>query len=229
MIVLYKVFETGAAQAVFLFPCCILKIKIVDSQLVGNHGIGVVRYTSGHPVVTANGFQVPDFIRIGVADAAHFICPVFFQQPAGIQNAIPCTLDVRQDHGDEVLFPQSSGNKRIRTQDPGIRGDGLRCAHGHICTVDSRLGFVPCSRFDIRTAGVGHGIIREFQLNVRSDGSIVPGLLFRGDQNIFLHRELPRSGVVIARHQRAAIICGVFSNQNRCTGHKGPSFCADGP
>ena len=59
-----KFLQVLGANKLSLFSEGIFQVKIINSELIRHHYIGIVRHSSGNKMMTANGLQPPDFIFI---------------------------------------------------------------------------------------------------------------------------------------------------------------------
>ena len=50
----------------------VAKVDVFNGNLIGRHGIAVIRNTHGNPVVTSSNFHVPDLILINELNAVAF-------------------------------------------------------------------------------------------------------------------------------------------------------------
>ena len=219
-VVLHECLQVRRADEVFR----IAEIKEVDPQLVGDHGIGIIRKTTGHPVVSANGFQPPDVFAVAEADAVHFIGPILLQQGSQTQAAFLCGSDIRQDDGHKILLADAAFHQRIGSLDPGIGGDGLRGSHRHVRCIDPSRSPFPFILHGVGNTGIGHGIIRKFDGDFGNHRGIAPGLVLGKDRHEFLRGIASGSGVGVAGNQGASVGRSEFSDQQCGTGHSDTSL-----
>ena len=69
----HKIFQIWITQEFFWA----IKLKAITSQLIGIGHIGIVWHTAGHPVMTSDSFQPPDFIDIADSHSIRLIGSVF--------------------------------------------------------------------------------------------------------------------------------------------------------
>ena len=96
MMLCHKFLHVRGAHIFLLFRQGILDIEPVDAQLVGHHHICLVRHSSGNPVMSADGFQPPDFIHILESNAIHLVSTVLFQQAAQALYTFPSVVNIRK-------------------------------------------------------------------------------------------------------------------------------------
>ena len=131
----------------------VVEIEIVDAKLVGNNRAFVVRHAAGDPMVSTDGFDVPDFVHIRNDDAVRFVRPVCFEQFSEALHTFARGVDVRQHEGDDVFFADAAWgfrltigfvgrlqcDQRVGAEHALVDGDGFGGAHGHVAFVDAQL------------------------------------------------------------------------------------------
>ena len=153
MVFFHKLAQIARAEVFLLFPISVLKVKVVQAELVGHDDHAVIRDPSGDPVMAADGFQPPDFVGIRKGHAIGFISAVLLKQRAGAQHTFPCRMDIGKHQRHQVLFADSAGNLLgvaallflipdigVRADDPGIAGDRLGGRHRHVGLIDAAGG-----------------------------------------------------------------------------------------
>ena len=180
----------------FLFPESIIQIKMIDSLLIRHHDIRIIRHLLGNKMMPSNRFQPPDFLRIGKGNAVHFISAVLFQEFSQSNNALSCRMNIRKQKAHHILFSNPARNlfssflmeynQRIGSLNKIITGDGFRCGNGNIGTVGS--GACPDSIFcqDIGKADVIKRLLRERNLHMGQDCSILLWRILSGNENHLL-------------------------------------------
>ena len=131
----------------------VVEIEIVDAKLVGNNRAFVVRHAAGDPMVSTDGFDVPDFVHIRNDDAVRFVRPVCFEQFSEALHTFARGVDVRQHEGDDVFFADAAWgfrltigfvgwlqyDQRVGTEHAFVDGDGFGGAHGHVAFAHARF------------------------------------------------------------------------------------------
>ena len=131
----------------------VVEIEIVDAKLVGNNRAFVVRHAAGDPMVSTDGFDVPDFVHIRNDDAVRFVGSVHFEQFSEALHTFARGVDVRQHEGDDVLFANAARDfrlscdfvgwlqydQRVGTEHAFVDGDGFGGAHGHVAFAHARF------------------------------------------------------------------------------------------
>ena len=90
----------------------VVEVEIVDAELVGDGRIAVVRHAAGDPMMSADRFDIPDFVYVGNDDAIRFVGAVCFKQFGETRDAFACRGYVRQHEGDDVFFSDSARDFR---------------------------------------------------------------------------------------------------------------------
>ena len=96
-------------------------------------------------MVSANGFQPPDFLRVGEGNTIHLIGTVLFQELSETKHPFSCGMDIGQQQAYHIFFSDASGNFRpaflvkyyqgIRCQHQLVTGNGFRSGNGDIGTI----------------------------------------------------------------------------------------------
>ena len=145
--------QVGAAHEFARVAESVVEIEIVDAKLVGNNRAFVVRHAAGDPMVSTDGFDVPDFVHIRNDDAVRFVRPVCFEQFSEALHTFARGIDVRQHEGDDVLFANAARDfrlscdfvgwlqydQRVGTEHAFVDGDGFGGAHGHVAFAHARF------------------------------------------------------------------------------------------
>ena len=234
MVVPDKFPQIGRAQVVPLFAEGVLKIEMIQAELVGHDDIPVIGHPAGDPVMAADGFHPPDLVLVGKGDAIVFIGAVLLQKGAQPLHALPGAADVGQYDADQILLTDAAGNvlspgggfgleadHGVSGENTGVGGDGLRGSHGYIGGVDAVGGPDAVGQVYAGGGGIAQGILRQTDLQM-ADLALVFFRLILGQHHyqLFLVKE---SVVVPGNHGRAVEAC-LFAHQNRCTRHNVSSF-----
>ena len=145
--------QVGAAHEFARVAEGVIKIEIVDAELVGDDGAFVVRHAAGDPVVAADGFDVPDFVHVGNDDAVRFVRSVRFKQFGEALHAFAGGADIRQYEGDDVFLADAAWgfrltigfvgrlqcDQRVGGEHALVDGDGFGGAHGHVAFAHARF------------------------------------------------------------------------------------------
>ena len=140
------------AEMVLLLSECILQIKAVDAELIGNHHIGLIRHSLRDPVMPPDRLKPPDLMDIGKGDPVHLIGSVLLEELSEAEHPLPGAVNVGEGNVDHVLFPdpadllwpiRAGGNilhQRVRGEHALIARDRLRRRHGDIFRIHPRGG-----------------------------------------------------------------------------------------
>ena len=207
-----------------LFSFGVLQIQPVNAQLIGHHHHTVVRHPPGHPVVAADGFQEPDLLFVLKGNAVHFVGAVGFQQGAQEGDAFPGRPGIGQHQQDNVLFPDSALNQGIRTQHPGVGGDGFGGGHGNVPLIHTGGGPDAFPFQGVGGRGVGHGIAGQRNLHLGQDTFVYGGFLPGGNALDLFRCVVERARVIVPGDDGGAVVAGGLAHQNGCTGHIKISF-----
>ena len=234
-----KLLEAGAAHEVLLCAIGIVKVKGIDTKLVGHYDIGIIRYAARHPVMSADGFEPPDFVDVLEGDAVHFIGAIRLMQHAEALDTFAGRVNIRQSDGDEVLFTDSSGNlfftilcgliddQRIGGENTFIGRECLRCRHGDVGIVDAcRCPYAFNRRIGLRHACIAHRIVRQSDGQMRDDRVIGARLLVGLDDDVALGREASGTGILVAGNEGGSVDRCIFSYKKCCAGHRQPPLTA---
>ena len=136
-----------------LLPVSVRKVKMIQTKLVGHDDHPVIRHPSGDPVMAADGFQPPDFLRVRKGHPIGFVGAILLQQSTGAQHAFPGRMNIGKHQSHQVLLANSTGNLfgvavflflipdiGVRADDPGVAGDRLRGGHGYVGLIDAAGG-----------------------------------------------------------------------------------------
>ena len=206
----------------------VIKIEIVDAKLVGNNRAFVVRNTAGDPMVSTDGFDVPDFVHIRNDDAVRFVRPVCFEQFSEALHTFARGVDVRQHEGDDVLFANAARDFRLSCDFVGwlqcdqrvgaeyalVDGDGFGGAHGHVAFVDASFRKDSTIWKHVRYDAVPAWIVGKVDFNVAQHTAVVPRLLLRCDDYEFLGIVTSRTRVVISGDDGRTVVTCFFAYKN---------------
>ena len=210
------------AEVFFSCSESVFKVKSVHPELIRHQHTTVVRYTSGYPVMAADGFHPPDFMFIIKSNPVGFVSSVLLQQRSQAKDPFPGTMDVRQDEDNDILFSDSAGNiffpaafrflvflQRIGGKHTGIGSNGFRCRHADVCLIDA--GCCPDTVFPVHTraCGIPHRVIGQFHLQMGKDAFIFFRLPFRRYDDHFLDIEV--SVIGSCDHGRS-VVAGTFAD-----------------
>ena len=206
----------------------VIKIEIVDAKLVGNNRAFVVRNTAGDPMVSTDGFDVPDFVHIRNDDAVRFVRPVCFEQFSEALHTFARGVDVRQHEGDDVLFADAAWgfrltigfvgrlqcDQRVGAEYALVDGDGFGGAHGHVAFVDASFRKDSTIWQHVRHDAVSAWIVGKVDFDVAEHAAIVARLLLRRDSDEFLRIVTSRTGVVISGDDGRTVVTCFFAYKN---------------
>ena len=206
----------------------VVEIEIVDAKLVGNNRAFVVRHAAGDPMVSTDGFDVPDFVHIGNDDAVRFVRPVCFEQFGQTFHAFARGVDVRQHEGDDVFFADAAWgfrltigfvgrlqcDQRVGGEHALVDGDGFGGAHGHVAFVDASFRKDSTIWKHVRYDAVPAWIVGKVDFNVAQHTAVVPRLLLRCDDYEFLGIVTSRTRVVISGDDGRTVVTCFFAYKN---------------
>lgn len=198
----------------------ILKIELVDPQLIGHYDVRVVGYTLGDPVMAADGFQPPNLVFVMEGDAVLFVRAVGAKQLAQAQNALSGRMDIGQYQCHQILFAYAGIDHGVRSQHALVGGDGFGRRHGNVSLVDACRAPDTLSVDGIGHGGIAHRIVRQFDFCLGEDRLINSRLVFGQNDRPFFGGKFPRAAVFRARDQGRAVIAGFFSDKQSGAGHR---------
>ena len=100
MVLVDKLLDAGVEHEVG----AVGEVDLLDGQLVGDHGVGVVRDPLGNPVVAGPGLEVPGLVIVGEEDPVGFAGPVLGDQVTEPLDSFTRGLDVGEDDRDHGLL-----------------------------------------------------------------------------------------------------------------------------
>ena len=103
-----RIFLTWA-PIFFLIPQCLFQVKFINSKLIWHYYICLIRNLSCHPVMTADGFQPPDFVLILESNSIHLIGSVFLQNASKADYPFTGAMDVWKNNGYNIFLSDSTG------------------------------------------------------------------------------------------------------------------------
>ena len=206
----------------------VVEIEIVDAKLVGNNRAFVVRHAAGDPMVSTDGFDVPDFVHIRNDDAVRFVRPVCFEQFSEALHTFARGVDVRQHEGDDVFFADAAWgfrltigfvgwlqyDQRVGTEHAFVDGDGFGGAHGHVAFAHARFRKDSTIWKHVRYDAVPAWIVGKVDFNVAQHTAVVPRLLLRCDDYEFLGIVTSRTRVVISGDDGRTVVTCFFAYKN---------------
>ena len=72
----------------------IIKVNLLNCQLVGDHRVWIIRNPLRNPVVTCSGFEVPSLVIIGEKDPVCFASSVLCNQVTKALNPFTSSFDI---------------------------------------------------------------------------------------------------------------------------------------
>ena len=229
-----ELLQIGRAQEVFLLPKGVVKVEMIQTELVGHDDIPVVGDPGGDPVVAADGLHPPDFVLVGKGDAVGLIGTVLLQEHTQPLHTLPGAADIGEHDADQVFLADAAGNvlapgglfgleadHGVGGQHPGICGDGLRGGHRHVGGVDAVGGPDSPGQVHAGCGGIAQGVIRQSNLQVADGALVFPGLILGKHHSELLF--VKKSVIVSGNHSGAVAAC-FFAHQNGCTCHMLRSF-----
>ena len=242
MVALDELAKVGGAHVLGLLAQSVVQIEFVDAQLVRHGHVCRIRHTLGDPMMAADGFHPPDLVHVGEGNAVHLIGAVFLKQRAQALHAFTGRLDIRQDDGQEILLADAAGDlglitvlaflafgrnkldKGIGAKHTLVGGQCLGGAHGHVGLVHAGLSPHAFLQIGVGNTGVLHGVVRQVDLNMGDDRTVLARLILRLDDNELLGAELAVRGILITGNDGGAVVARILTYQNRGTGHDFLSF-----
>ena len=206
----------------------VVEIEIVDAKLVGNNRAFVVRHAAGDPMVSTDGFDVPDFVHIRNDDAVRFVRPVCFEQFSEALHTFARGVDVRQHEGDDVFFADAAWgfrltigfvgwlqyDQRVGAEHALVDGDGFGGAHGHVAFVDASFRKDSTIWQHVRHDAVSAWIVGKIDFDVAEHAAIVARLLLRRDSDEFLRIVTAGTRVVISGDDGRTVVTCFFAYKN---------------
>ena len=181
-----KLADVRAGHVLLLFSEGIVQVEFVQVEVVGCYRIAVVGHPAGDPVMAADGLQPPDFIDVGEGDAVHLVGAVGLQQHTQPLYTFPGAADIGQGDRYDILFADSFLYHRVAGKHPLVGSEGLCGGHRNACGVDPGSVPVAFGGISVGHGGVAHGIVREIDLYLRDNGFVMPGLVRRLYDDMFL-------------------------------------------
>ena len=223
--------QIGTAHEFTLGVEGVVEVEIVDAELVGDGRIAVVRHAAGDPMVSADRFDIPDFVYVGNDDAIRFVGAVCFKQFGETCDAFACRGYVRQHKGDDVFFSDSARNfrgisgfvrrlqfnERISGQHALVDCDGFGGAHRHIVLADARFRENSAIWQHIWHNAVSAWIVGKIDFDMTEHTAVMPRLVLRRDRNEFLRIVTAGTGIIVACDDSGAVVAGFLSYKNRGT------------
>lgn len=206
------------------------EVDLLNGDLVGGDGVGVIRDALGDPVVTGDDFHVPNVVFVREKHGIAGRRAVLFDQLAQILNGVAGAFNERQGHVDDEIFVQAVFDQRIKSQGPFVAVSRFGRGHGHVFLVDPGFFVVAF----VLGVNVGHRVVavavfRQIGLKAVERGFHVQALLpVPGWMHVKPVRCEDVERVVVARDHGAAVDTGIFPHQNgrasRFNFHSYPSF-----
>ena len=207
MIFFNKFFQVCRAHVLFLLSESIFQIKGINSQLVRHYHIHIVRNSARHPVMSSDRLQPPDLILILKSNSVHLISSIFLQQASETFHALSCTVDIRQNNINNILFSDTAcdfffpvlcrliNNQRICTENTRIGSDGFCGSHSDIGFIHTTCSPHTFSFQSIRHGCISHWVVRQFDLYMRNLRFIFTWLRLRMSHHKFLSSKM--SGTIV--------------------------------
>ena len=174
VVLIHELLQILGAKVLLLFPVGIRKVKMIQTKLVGHDHYPIIRHPPGDPAMAADGFQPPDFIRVGKGHAVWLVSTVLLKQRTSAQHTFPGRMNVGQYQSYQVLFANAAGDLLgipsllcliphigVRADDPGVAGDGLGSGHSHIGLVDAASRPDTVGLVHVGAVGIAHGVFRQ--------------------------------------------------------------------
>ena len=220
--------QIGATHEFACVAESVIKIEIVDAKLVGNNRAFVVRHATGDPMVSTDGFDVPDFVHIRNDDAVRFVRSVHFEQFSEALHTFARGVDVRQHEGDDVLFANAARDfrlscdfvgwlqydQRVGTEHALVDGDGFGGAHGHVAFAHTRFRKDSTIWKHVRHDAVAARVVGKIDFNVAQHAAIVARLLLRRDSDEFLRIVTAGTGIVVAGDDGRTVVTCFLAYKN---------------
>ena len=171
-------------------------------------------------MMPTDGFQPPYIVHVLKSNAVVFVGSIGFQQFAQTQNPFARTMNIGQNERNEILFTDAAWhfrnvvgiaffalfwnafNKRIRTLYTWIGRQGFCRRHGDIAGVYTDCCPLSFSQKRIRHCRIAQRIFRKRNFNMRKNGTIDFGLLFRKNNVEAFFGKTDASAVFITGNQR---------------------------
>ena len=213
------------------------QVERIDAELVGHGHVGVVGHALGDPVMAADGLEPPDLVDIRKTDAVRLVGAVLLKERAKAANAVACRGDIGQNDRHQVLFAQAAGTRgniaglafrtlggnifdeRVGAEHTLVGGDGLGCRHGDVQGIETGLGPHAVTRQHVGHARVAHRVIGQGHGEVRDLAHIGARLVLGLDHGHALGLEHAVGRILVARHDRRAIVAGGLADENSGAGH----------
>ena len=179
--------------------------------------------------MAAHGLQPPDLVLVVDGDAVRFVGAVGLQKLPQPQHPLPGRADIGQHQHQDVLLADAAGHvllaplpgflvdhQRVRREDPGVGGDGLRGGHAHVGGVDARGRPDAVGAVHAGAGGVAEGLLGQGHLQVGDDAFVGPGLVLGLHDHQLLHVEV---AVVGPGDHGGIVVAGAFADQDGGAGH----------
>ena len=227
--------QIGTAHEFTLGVEGVVEVEIVDAELVGDRGIAVIGHAAGDPMVSADRFDIPDFVYVGNDDAIRFVGAVCFKQFGETCDAFACRGYVRQHKGDDVFLTDTAGllgliigavrfadsrpqlDHRVRTEHALVDSDGFGGAHRHVVLADARFRENSAIWQHIWHNAVSAWIVGKIDFDMTEHTAVMPRLVLRRDRNEFLRIVTAGTGIIVACDDSGAVVAGFLSYKNRGT------------
>ena len=115
----------------------VVKIDLLNRNLIGRNRIRIIRDTLGNPVMAGDDFHVPNAIFVGKEHRVTSWRTILFDELAKVFNAMTSRFNERQYHINNQVFIQTFFDKRIKTQCPFIAISAFRCRHCNVTFINA--------------------------------------------------------------------------------------------
>ena len=191
------------------------EVDLLDGQLVGDHGVGVIRDPLGNPVMAGPGLEVPGLVVVGEEDPVGLAGPVLGDQVTEPLDPFARGLDVGEDDRDHGLLVQAVLDQGIVTEDQAVGVSTLGGAHCDVILVDPVFLEEPRLVGPFGGGGVAGAVGGQVELQLGLLGDEVGRhLAVLVDNHVLWPGRL---GILVPTDHDRPVDAGVLTNQNTGT------------
>ena len=179
MVLIYKFPHIRRTHIFLLSGKSVLKIKLIQAQLIRHNYIHIIRHTARDPVMTTNGLQPPDLVLILECDSVHLIGAILLQKASQTFHPFSGAANIGKYNINQVFFSQPSrdfrciltcrliGHQRVSAKNARIGGDRFCSCHTYASFIHAACSPDPHSFYCVWHSCVSHGIRWQLHFHMR--------------------------------------------------------------